>query len=411
MSLRLSAHQQTLLDGSAGAATAQAMRMLVAVGSAMGAVDLVPIASAHVVLDAFAMGQPGVDWVHALRTGGGRCVVPTTINAISYDRRIGSSDSEFDRWQQRMLDDFEAMGALATCTCNPFNQGVVPLFGEHLSWSESATTAYLNSVLGARSNREGATAIASALTGLTPRYGMHLDQARCATVHLHVDCYMHDETDFNLLGALIARRAGDDIPVITGMPRPGIDEMFGFAASFAIMANLPMFHVVGMTPEAPTLEQACGGRQVGPPVVVSAADLADQRARLEDAGETQIGLVTVGAPHASLRQIRAVADALGERKVRSSVNFMLTTNAGNFALARACGLLDRLERAGVTVTADRMCFGCDLGARKYGDSVVLATNSVKAALSAPGTRGVRVRYGALDDCVEAAVNGRWRAGR
>jgi len=408
--MQLTIGQQDLLEGRGGVAVPQAMRMLVAVGQAMDAPDLIEVASAHIVLDAFAMGRAGADWIASLRAGGSRFVVPTTINAISFDRRAAAADdpgNAFDTWQRRMLDDCEAMGALATCSCNPFNQGITPLYGEHLAWSESATTAYVNSVIGAHTNREGATAIASALTGFTPRYGMHLPAARLATVQFDVRCAADGEADLNLLGALIARQAGNEIPVITGLTRPTADELFGFAASFAIVANLPMFHIVGVTPQASTVAAACGGaapRELKP---VTAGDLDAERARYDDATQTVIDLVTIGAPHASLRQIRAVADLIGSRKVREGIEFTLTTNASNLALAGSCGLLDRLDAAGVTVTADKMCFGCDLGGRKFGQRAVLATNSVKAALSAPGTRGVKVRYGTVVQCVEAAVSGRW----
>jgi predicted aconitase len=407
--MKLTPEQEAMLSGRAGASVKSGMTMLLAVGRAMNAPRLLPVASTHIVLDAFAMMKPGADWVVSLLEGGGRFVVPTTINAISYDRAVGPSQgraAEIDAHQQRMLDACEAMGAVGTCSCNPFSQGIAPTFGEHVAWSESAPTAYLNSVIGARSNREGATAIASALTGLTPDYGMHDAARRRGRRHFRVEASLDDPADFNLLGALVAQRAGNDIPVLSGMSNPGAEALFGLATSFSIAANLSMFHIVGVTPEAPTLGAAFDGPAPGA-IRIGDTDIAAERARYNTAPAGPVAMVTIGAPHASIHEIHAVADLLGSRRVKPGVDFTLTTSRSNHALAETSGLVRRLAAAGVKVTADRMCFGCDLGAPKYGHAAVLATNSLKAAMSAPGTREVKVCYGSARQCVEAAVTGRW----
>jgi predicted aconitase len=408
--MKLRAEEQAMLEGRHGEPRRTAMAMLHAVGRAMNATQLVPVASAHIVLDAFAMGRPGADFIVKLQEGGARFAVPTTINAISFDRRAGhghGAAAEIDEQQQRMLDACVAMGAVPTCSCNPFSQGIAPVFGEHVAWSESATTAYLNAVLGARSNREGATAIASALTGLTPDYGMHLPRNRLGGVHFSVEADVCDTSDFNLLGALVARRSGDRIPVLSAMRRPPADALFGFAASFSIVGSLPMFHIVSVTPEAPTLHEAFGVA-APPPERITDADVQAERARYEQGREEPVQLVTIGAPHAGIQEIHEVARLLDGRRVKPGVEFTLTTSRSNYALAEQAGVLESLRDAGVCVTADRMCFGCDLGARKYGQEAVLATNSLKAALSAPGTREVRTCYGTARQCVEAAVSGVWK---
>lgn len=407
--MKLTPDQEAMLRGRDGGAVKVAMAMLLAVGRAMNAPRLLPVASAHIVLDAFAMMKPGADWVVSLLEGGGRFVVPTTINAISYDRAVGPSKegaAQVDGHQQRMLESCQAMGGVASCSCNPFSQGISPAFGQHVAWSESATTAYLNSVIGARSNREGATAIASALTGLTPQYGMHDAVRRRGGRHFFVDAALTDPADYNLLGALIAQRAGNDVPVLTGLEHPGVDALFGFAASFSIAANLSMFHIVGVTPEASSLASVFDG-PAPEAIRIGDADIVAERARYNTAQPGPIHLVTIGAPHASIQQIQEVAELLGTRSVRAGVEFTLTTSRSNHALAEVTGLARQLLAAGVQVTADRMCFGCDLAAPKYGHAAVLATNSLKAAMSAPGTREVKVCYGTTRQCVEAAVTGRW----
>jgi len=403
--MRLTAEQRRILDGHEGPAGKQAMAMLEAVGNALDAEALIPVASAHIVLDAFAMGRPGADWVVSLAEQGGRFVVPTSINAISYDRSAGPG-APVDAHQRRMLEACQAMGAVPSCSCNPFSQGIAPSFGQHVAWSESATTAYLNAVLGARSNREGATALASALTGLTPRYGMHDPAQRLAGAWFEVDARVREAPDYGLLGAVLARRAGDRIPVVTGLDDACSEHLFGFAAAFAISGNLPIFHIPGVTPEAPTLRDALPDASVRPEKI-GPADLAAELARHERGEERAVDLVTIGAPHATIQDIHEVADLLAGRRVKPGVEFTLTTNCSNYEVAARGGLLRTLEASGVRVTADRMCFGCDLGAGKFAHRAVLATNSLKAALSAPGTREVETCYGTTRQCVEAAISGTW----
>jgi predicted aconitase len=323
---------------------------------------------------------------------GARLVVPSTINAISYDRLVGpsTSRSEVNLHQRRMLEACQAMGGMATCSCNPFSHGIAPAFGEHVAWSESATTGYLKSVIGARSNREGSTAIASALTGVTPRYGMHDPSNRRAAVHYEIGFNAEDESEFNLLGSLIARRSGNRIPALSGLEHPCTNKLFGFSASFAIVANIRMFYFVRVAPEAPTLDAAFGGR-VPEATRITRTDLDAERTIYDVDTAVNLDFVAIGSPHATIHQIKEVAELLGGRMIKPGVEFTLTTNRSNFALAESSGLLANLVAAGVKVTVDKMCFGCDLGARKYDRSAILATNSVKTAITASGSRGVLTR--------------------
>jgi len=389
--------------------------MLDAVCKATHATQLIPIASSHIVLDAFAMGRAGAEFIESLAEQGARFVVPTTINSISYDRLVGPGAPAGDvlgihGFQKRMLDACEYMGAMSTCSCNPFSQGISPLYGQHVAWSESATTAYINSILGAHSNREGATAIASAITGLTPSYGMHEKANRYGTLHFSVETEVGDRSELQLLGALIARRANGGVPVISGLGALDDDEAFGFSASFSIIGNSSMFHICGVTPDAPSL-QAAFNAAVPRPIVIDSRDLDKERLRYENGQARKIDMVSVGAPHASIKEIHQVVRLLNSRKVNPTVKFVITTNRGNYAIAESSGLLSMLLEAGVQVTADRSCFGCDIVAGKFAYRAVLATNSLKAAYSAPGTREVDVCYGSLSQCIEAAVSGAWAPGR
>jgi predicted aconitase len=404
--MKLSADQQAMLAGRQGWAVQWAMEMLHAVGKACNADSLIPVSSTHLVLDPFAMGESGTDIVVRLAESGARFAVSSTINAISYDRCGKSSPdlNEYDRYQRTMLDACVAMGALASCSCNPFIQGIWPTFKESLAWSESATAPFVNSVIGARSNREGATAFASALTGLTPRYGMHLDSERQGQCLFEVDTKIEGLDSYNLMGALVARRSAGRIPVLVGIGRPELHEMVGFGASAAIVSNLSMYHMVGVTPEAATLKDVFP-KKIPVAERITQSDIEAERERLSGQKAAAVTLVSIGSPHASMAELQEIVSRLNGRRVHESVSFLVTSNHSVTGLAGAAGIIDKLTAAGVTVTADKMCFGCDLGARKYTRDTTIVTNSVKLAVLAPGSRGVNVLVRDTAVCVEAAVSG------
>ena len=335
--------------------------------------------------------------------------MPTTINALAMDRRLGEAErSAADRRQARTLAAVEAMGGIATCSCNPFSQAVLPLFGENVAWSESGTAPFLNSILGARSNREGVSALASALTGLTPHYGMHLDQARRGQALVNVTAEIAGVDGWGLLGLHLARRWPGRIPVLRGLARPGFDEAVALSAAFAIAGSAPMFHILGVTPEAPDLAAVF---PAGPPPAAEQAtdeDLAAERKRLEAGDAGAVDLVALGCPHASLAQLMEIERLLAGRPLRAAC--VAHTNHSVWGVAQASGLAARLAAAGVRVTVDRMCWGCDFPDRASDSGKVIATNSAKLAFVAPGSRGAQVRYGSAAACVEAAVSGRWGGG-
>ena len=404
--MKLTADQQSMFDGVRGWPDKLAMEMLVAVGRAYDAAELVPVRSVHLVIDGMALGAPGLRLLERLVDEGGRFVVPVTINAIAVDRRA-TDDADLtadQRAQLRMLEACAKLGCIASCSCNPFSQGYLPAFGETVAWSESATTPFVNAVLGGRTNREGATALASALTGLTPRYGMHLDSARKGTVLFDVRAPIEGLHRYNLLGALIGRRSADGVPVITGLDAPTRDELVGFCAAFAIHGSANMFHMVGITPEAPTLAAAMASESYET-VTVDDAALQEEWRRTQTATRGRVDIVSIGCPHASLDQIAEVASLMSGRSIRDDVTFYIHTNGDVFSAATDDGLIASLGASGVRVTADNCAV---VSYDRLPRDACLATNSAKMAFLADAVSGIDIRYGGLDDCVEAAVTGEWR---
>ncbi len=396
-----------MLDGKCGWPQQLAMRMLVALGRAQDAERLIPVASVHLGMSGMSMAEPGMRLLEKLAGNGGKFVVPTTLNILSMDRRqAGTIDAQRaqEQVQLRIARACEAMGADPTYTCNPFLLGVAPSQGQSVAWNESATAPYVNSILGARTNREGATALASALTGSTPEYGMHVAENRLGTVVMAVDTPVSGSDDFGLLGGAVARACGKQLPVIEGLERPPtLDEMAAFSSAFAAVGPLAMVHMVGITPEAPDRAAALAPGAGATVSRIGAAELAYERRAYSTAKDERLDVVAIGCPHASLAQVREVADALGEERVAPSVRFIVQVNQSCADQAGRSGLAERLVAAGVALQSDT-CVHVAYDQIEAGRT--LATNSLKIAYLT-ASHDVHVRLGSLHECVRAAVAGRW----
>ncbi|MFT7573631.1 MAG: putative aconitase [Paracoccaceae bacterium] len=405
--MKLTLDQQAMLDGEQGWPLQIAMQMLTAVGAALDAPDMIPVTSTHLVIDGTALGEAGRDFLERLVDEGGRFAIPASINAIAVDRtKADMSKEEHD--QIRMLQACEKMGALPSCSCNPFIQGILPTFGEHVAWSESATAPFVNSVLGARTNREGATAVASALTGLAPRCGMHLDKNRRGEILLRVETDISGVDRFSLLGALAGRLAGDRIPVLNGIATPpSTDEYVAFGAAFAIHGAAAMFHIAGITPEAPDIEAAFGGAAPAEEFVIDDAAIAAEHAATANGTAGPVDVVSIGCPHASLDQLRDAATMLKDGHASSDVTFYIHTNRLTWDAAEAEGVIETLTSAGVSVTADNCAV---VSYDRVPPGARLATNSAKMALFARSVSDAEILFGTTADCIAAGISGTWVTG-
>jgi predicted aconitase len=307
-----------------------------------------------------------------------------------------------------MLQACEKMGALPSCSCNPFIQGILPTFGEHVAWSESATAPFVNSVLGARTNREGATAVASALTGLAPRCGMHLDKNRHGEILFRVATDISGVDQFSLLGALAGRLAGDRIPVLDGIATtPRTDEYVAFGAAFAIHGAAAMFHVAGITPEAPDIATAFGGAAPAEEFIIDEAAIAAEHAATANGTAGSVDVVSIGCPHASLDQLRDAAAMLKDGQASRDVTFYIHTNRSTWDAADAEGVIETLTGAGVSVTADNCAV---VSYDRVPTGTRLATNSAKMALFARSVSDAEILFGTTADCIAAGITGTWGSG-
>ncbi len=403
----LTDEEKRMLDGRMGEGIRMAMDMLVAVGKAFDAEKMIKVSRTHVALS----GQEGdTYWCELLVNGGARCLVPPTTNP-SWDvktlNQVYPVAEEKLELARRTEDVYRRIGATMTYCCTPELAGNVPTFGEHIAFSESSATPYVNSILGARSNRESSvSALASAVTGRTPYYGLHLDENRKGNMLVHVDAELDGPYDWGLLGWYIGMHAETRVPVILfekraySWCRPTSEEMLYFTAESNTSGAMPMFHIVGVTPEAPTIESALGGNDIKVELKVTRENLKEVE-RLVSDPPGKIHLVLLGCPHYTYEQLKEVAVLVGDRKIQEDIHFWILSSFDAIELARRSGHLEAIEASGIRVVADtcmdQPCFDGFSGKLNLTDSAKCAHYQKR--------RGLPFVLRSLSDCIEAAVKG------
>jgi predicted aconitase len=344
--------------------------------------------------------------------GGAKVGVRSTLNVGALDltgcskNRLLPHEREMAR---RMMSAYRALGCEASWTCAPYQAGHRPEAGTDVAWGESNAVVFCNSVLGARTNRYGDFLdIACAIAGVAPDYGLHQARNRLASVVFDVRgldrALLDEETTWPVLGALYGREIGTAVGVVVGVPNhPGEDALKAFGAAAASSGSVGLFHIAGVTPEAPDLATALGGSMPDAVIVVTPAMLADARRRLSTVeAPATIDAVAIGSPHLSLHEFARLERLIGGRNLKVPI-YACTGRHALRALEKD-GRRAALEACGVVVVADTCVVVTPILPDLAG--AVLMTNSGKFAHYAPGNTGYGVLYGSLSDCVESAVTGR-----
>jgi predicted aconitase len=402
--LKLTTEEQAMLGGDLGPGVRKAMEIVVALGRIYGASQLVRVGSVQVAGVSFRnLGEAGLEFLNEWADQGAQVRVPTTLNPAGIDlkawRELGFSES-FARRQQAVIEAFRRLGVRTTCTCTPYLVGNVPQVGEHVAWAESSAVSYANSVLGARSNREGGpSALAAAITGRTGAYGLHLDENRRPTLHVRVRCPTHALSDFGALGHWVGKAARNGVPyfVFEGEKEAWSREALkALGAAMAASGAVALYHVAGVTPEADRFDVPGSDQET-----LSVDDLRPAYAAL-NSDASRIDLAWFGCPHASIEEIARIVRLLHGRQVQAAL--WITTAREVREQARADGLVAAVEASGGRVVAD-MCVV--VAPMQELDFRTLATPSAKGATYVPSHAGLQVRYGTVEQCVEAAVTGIW----
>jgi len=359
--MELSPEERAILGGARGEAPRRALEYQVKVGDFWGAKRFVPVTNVHMMGDIEVMGDGGLQWLKEHAALGARCAVGTTTNARCIDfahcERLGQDAGEVAK-ERELIACLRRMDVVTTDTCINYQTVYQPHLGEHVAWGDTGTVIYANSVFGARSNFEsGPAALAAAITGRTPEYGFHLDEHRRGSFAVELRARLDDLADWGAVGKLVGEphQSYTAVPVFHGFHRtPTADELKHLGAALASYGSMGMFHFVGETPEAPSLEAALGGRAAAERMVITDADL--ERAyggyRL---GDGDARLVVFSGPQQSLLEMKQLAALFAGRRVQAGASCIVTTNGAVLAQSRALGYAASLEAAGVTIL-EGVCF-------------------------------------------------------
>lgn len=409
MAVTLSDLDRDLLAGAHGPAAAFAMRLMVRFADAVGAERFIDAEAAHID-GCLYLGAVSLDYVERFVGLGGRVRVPTTLNVGSVDLIhpelfIGAPD--VGSAGARLMRAHEALGCVPTFTCAPYQTLFRPRFGAQIAWAESNAIVFANSVLGARTNRYGDFIdLAAAMTGRVPLYGLHLTENRRARVLVTVTGVPEDWDEPGLaavaVGHIVGRRCGDLVPAIVGLPAgTGEDDLKALGAVAASSGGVALFHAVGLTPEAPTVEAAFQGAAPEVEIRLTADDLRATVGGLSTVPEgTRLSAVSLGTPHFSLAEFERLMPLLVDAP---AVPVYVNTHRAVLADLDRRGWRARLEAAGVTLVIDTCTYVTSI-IRDLAGAVM--TNSGKMAYYAPGNLGIEIAFGSLADCMASARAGR-----
>lgn len=427
MRLMLTDQEKAMLDGQEGPAVQKAMDLLVRYGQALGAERLVPtnnvvasVSATTPFLRDFANRRGGMEAIFSEFSLDSDEVVPipkiktyTSHTQLGFDpeqaQRMGI-DEETVRFYRKGEEFTTGLGIQATNTCAPYLVGNIPTRGEHCAWMESSAVIYCNSVLGARTNTEGRESVgASMLTGRTPYWGYHLDENRLGTHQIQIDLSPESTADWGLLGYWLGECVQEKVPVLEGIKTiPNLARLKHFGAAASSSGGVEMYHLIGITPEANTVEQSWGGRKPIQTLHYGAREKQQTLEKINSTGrDTSVDYVMLGCPHYSIEQLWEVARLLEGRHVHEHCELWIFTPRAIKTLADQNGYTKTIEKAGGHIMSD----SCSAMSRAMPKNTkVVALDSAKQAHYLPAILGVQAWFGSTSDCVDAACTGKWEGG-
>ena len=420
--MKLSEIERAMQAGEMGEPRRRAIAHQLQVGRFFDAADMVEVGHVHIMADTEALGEAGVRFLEEMAgfpEADRRVRVPTVTDPRGADfksyERI-RHDARFIGLERRAVDAFRALDVLMTDTCINYQVFMPPVFGEHVAFGDTGSSIYTNSVLGARTNFEGGpSALAAALTGRTPRYGFHLPEGRRATRAFILRHRPHDLSAWGALGGVIGRRLQSywEVPAILGVEAPPTsDELKHFGAALASYGTVALFHMIGVTPEAPELPSVLSPGSPRAESVGAEDILAFYRSFGGGSGSggggggDKLDVVVFAAPQLSLFELRQVAELLDGRLVHPQTTVLVATSPEVKAAADRLGLTQRIERAGAIVLKG-VCF-YQMHAREIGEAMGwkrLMSNSAKL-VNIIGGYGYTPSLATMEACIDAAVTGR-----
>lgn len=381
----LTPEEEKLFNGERGATYQKALEILAALGDIYGADRLIPIKSAQIAGVSYkTIGDAGLEWVSDLK---GKVEVPSILNPAGMDREcwreMGISEDFADK-QEKIIRAYEALGVKTECTCTPYHIfDDLAGFGDHIAWSESSAISYANSVIGARTNREGGpSALAAALVGKTPNFGYHLDENRKPDILIQVDARLLD-SDYGALGYVVGGTVGDRVPLFKLKSAPSRDELKSLGAAMAASGAVALYHVSGITPEA--------GKYEVPKEKIT----IEERQIKEVYTQGEPDLIAFGCPHSSVDELERLARLLDGKKVKKEV-WVCTSRA---IKKKRPELIKLIEKSGAKVFCDT-CMVVSPASERF---TCMMVNSGKAHKYVPNLCGVKSIMGTTEKCIAAAL--------
>ena len=319
----LTREEEAILNGEEGEGKQKAMELVTALGKIYGAEDLIDITSAHLSGASYkTIGDGGLKYLEDMAAGGARVSVPSTLNPVGMDRTRWAEmhiTPEFAEKQLRIIDLYGQMGVRTTCSCTPYTGANVPSFGDHVAWAESSALSFVNSFIGARTNREGGPgALAAAILGKTANYGLHLDDNRRPTVVIDADID-GSVFSYSLLGQAVGMAIGSGVPYFRGIS-PETEEAKALSAAMAASGSVALWHAEGATPEAGSFDVS-GLEEVS----IGEEELKAAYDKLNTVDDVQ--LIAIGCPHLTDKEMHQIAAFLkGKRKVNKDVEIWFCTS-------------------------------------------------------------------------------------
>lgn len=417
--MRLTNEEKGILDGELGETAQKCMEFLVAYGEAADAEKLIDI-------DGTVDLHPGAFWVadyiispdeiEACAERGERFKVPTfanksAVNGFIFDgwESCGTTPDSDPEYHRKCLEPFKSwikMGMIPTFSCNSYLvASYLPAVGQHCAWVESSAIPWVNAVLGARSNFDGC--FQTAYLGKIPAYDMHLDENRIATVLVECVTQLKTDMDYDLFGWVVGEAVGLDVPALTGIGKPTTSQLVKMNSALNTGGNVRMYHIPGLTPEAPTLEAAFKGNKYKKKIVVDRGDLKRVYEMMNYASRHEVDFVYLGCPHYNIEELNKVAWLLNGKKCR--VPLWVMTNPLTFKAAEIMGLRETIEKTGAKLLSGT-CLGL-LKGEMLPNGSVLATDAAKQDYYLTGIvypKKLEVWYGTTEDCIKAAITGKWQ---
>jgi predicted aconitase len=391
--MHLTKEEEKILDGEGGEILERLFRLLVRLGDIYGAEKMIPVGSVQVAGVSYkSVGDPGLAFLEDMASKGAKVKVLTYLNPAGMDlenwEKLGFP-KDFAKNQIRVMDAFKKMGIVVTSTCTPYLAGNLPRFREHIAWSESSAVSFSNSVIGARTNREGGpSALAAAICGRTPNYGLHLWEKRQPDVKINVDVDLNFSSDFGALGYSVGKQVKNKIPYFVGIKDANTDQLKALGAAMAASGAVALYHVGNLTPEADMVEK--DGLET---INVSKKELDETYEKLNSGKDPDI--VILGCPHASLREISTLADKLKGKHLKKPV--WICTSRMMKEAADRMGFTEIIEKAGGNIVADTCMVVSPIERMGYKTTGV---NSGKAANYLPGFCKQDVVFTNIDKLVE-----------